>query len=93
MQIALFIAGDAGEWFYRVEDGLVLKSPCYRAPAVSGCCFFGSRPIVGELSIIEGRPAFGVILVVAVREALLSFFNRAAFEDFAKRHPEIYKRW
>jgi CRP/FNR family transcriptional regulator, cyclic AMP receptor protein len=29
--------------------------------------------------------------VVAVRPAVLSFLSRADFEDFAKKHPEVYQ--
>src|ERR1700735_2070307 len=49
----------------------------------------GKGAIVGELSIIDGLPRSAT--VVAVRDAALSFLSRAAFEDFAKHHPEIYK--
>ena len=51
--------------------------------------FLGTRAIVGELSMIDGRPRSAS--VVTVRAAKLSFLSRTAFEDFANKHPEIYK--
>jgi len=51
--------------------------------------FLGSGAIVGELSIIDGLPRSAS--VVAVRPALLSFLSRAAFDEFANRHPDVYK--
>ena len=51
--------------------------------------FLGPGAIVGELSMIDGRPRSAS--VVAVRAAKLSFLSRAAFEDFATKHSEVYK--
>jgi CRP-like cAMP-binding protein len=41
------------------------------------------------MSIIDGLPRSAS--VVAVRPAVLSFLSRADFEDFAKKHPEVYQ--
>ena len=51
--------------------------------------FLGPSAVVGELSMIDGLPRSAS--VVAVRPAALSFLSRAAFETFAKKHPELYK--
>jgi CRP/FNR family transcriptional regulator, cyclic AMP receptor protein len=51
--------------------------------------FIGPGHIVGELSIIDGLPRSAS--VVAVRPTSLSLLSRVAFEDFAYKHPEIYK--
>ena len=51
--------------------------------------FFGPGGVVGELAIIDGRPRSAS--VVAVRDTTLSFLSRAAFDDFAGKHPEVYK--
>jgi CRP-like cAMP-binding protein len=51
--------------------------------------FLGSGAIVGELSLIDGLPRSAS--VVAVRSAQLSFLSRGAFEEFANKHPEVYK--
>jgi CRP/FNR family transcriptional regulator, cyclic AMP receptor protein len=85
----LFLAGDAGDGCYRVEDGLLKVSMVSRSGTERILAFFGPGAIVGELSIIDGLPRSAS--VTAVRPAALSFLSRSAFEDFAKKHPEIYK--
>jgi CRP/FNR family cyclic AMP-dependent transcriptional regulator len=85
----LFMAGDVGDGCYRVEDGLLKVTMVSRAGGERILAFLGAGAIVGELSIIDGLPRSAS--VVAVRDASLSFLSRAAFEDFAKKHPEIYK--
>jgi CRP-like cAMP-binding protein len=51
--------------------------------------FLGPGAIVGELAVIDGLPRS--TSVAAVRDTALSFLSRAAFEEFAQGHPEIYK--
>jgi CRP/FNR family transcriptional regulator, cyclic AMP receptor protein len=85
----LFLAGDAGDGCYRVEDGLLKVSMVSRSGTERILAFLGPGAIVGELSIIDGLPRSAS--VTAVRDAALSFLSRSAFEDFAKKHPEIYK--
>jgi CRP-like cAMP-binding protein len=85
----LFLAGDAGDGCYRVEDGLLKVTMVSRAGGERILAFLGAGAIVGELSIIDGLPRSAS--VVAVRAATLSFLSRAAFEDFARKHPEVYK--
>jgi CRP/FNR family transcriptional regulator, cyclic AMP receptor protein len=85
----LFLAGDAGDGCYRVEDGLLKVTMMSRSGTERILAFLGPNAIVGELSIIDGLPRSAS--VVAVRNSSLSFLSRAAFEDFAKKHPEIYK--
>ena len=85
----LFMAGDAGNGCYRVEDGLLKVTIMSRAGNERILAFLGAGAIVGELSIIDGLPRSAS--VVGVRPSSLSFLSRAAFEDFAKKHPEIYK--
>jgi CRP/FNR family transcriptional regulator, cyclic AMP receptor protein len=85
----LFLAGDAGDGCYRIEDGLLKVTMVSRAGNERILAFLGPGTIVGELSIIDGLPRSAS--VVAVRDATLSFLSRAAFEDFARKHPEIYK--
>jgi CRP-like cAMP-binding protein len=88
-EAALFLAGDAGDGCYRVEDGLLKVTMMSRSGTERILAFLGQGSIVGELSIIDGLPRSAS--VVAVRDAALSFLSRSAFEDFAARHPEIYK--
>jgi CRP/FNR family transcriptional regulator, cyclic AMP receptor protein len=85
----LFLAGDAGDGCYRVDDGLLKVTMVSRGGTERILAFLGPGAIVGELSIIDGLPRSAS--VVAVRAAALSFLSRAAFEDFAQKHPEIYK--
>jgi CRP/FNR family transcriptional regulator, cyclic AMP receptor protein len=85
----LFLAGDAGDGCYRVDDGLLKVTMVSRSGTERILAFLGQRAIVGELSIIDGLPRSAS--VVAVRAAVLSFLSRAAFEAFASKHPEIYK--
>src|SRR5580658_6177907 len=85
----LFLASDPGDGCYRVEEGLLKVTMVSRAGSERILAFLGPGAIVGELSIIDGLPRSAS--VVAVRDASLSFLSRAAFEDFAKRHPEVYK--
>jgi CRP-like cAMP-binding protein len=85
----LFVAGDAGNGCYRVEDGLVKVTMMSRAGVERILAFLGPGAIVGELAIIDGRPRSAS--VVAVRETRLKFLSRATFEEFAGEHPEVYK--
>jgi CRP/FNR family transcriptional regulator, cyclic AMP receptor protein len=85
----LFLAGDAGDGCYRVDDGLLKVTMVSRSGTERILAFLGHGAIVGELSIIDGLPRSAS--VVAVRAAVLSFLSRAAFEDFAAKYPEIYK--
>ncbi|HXX51209.1 MAG TPA: Crp/Fnr family transcriptional regulator [Xanthobacteraceae bacterium] len=85
----LFLAGDAGDGCYRVEDGLLKVTMVSRSGTERILAFLGKGAIVGEMSIIDGLPRSAS--VVAVRAAELSFLSRAAFEEFANKHPEIYK--
>jgi CRP/FNR family transcriptional regulator, cyclic AMP receptor protein len=85
----LFVTGDAGDGCYRVEGGLLKVTMVSRAGTERILAFLGSGAIVGELSLIDGLPRSAS--VVAVRPAQLAFLSRAAFEEFANKHPEVYK--
>jgi len=85
----LFLAGDSGDGCYRVGDGLLKVTMVSRSGSERILTFLGPGNIVGELSIIDGLPRSAS--VVAVRPSSLSFLSRAAFEQFANKHPEIYK--
>ena len=85
----LFLAGDVGDGCYRVEDGLLKVTMVSRSGNERILAFLGPRAIVGELSIIDGLPRSAS--VVGVRNSTLSFLSRAAFEEFARNHPEVYK--
>jgi CRP-like cAMP-binding protein len=85
----LFLAGDAGDGCYLVEDGLLKVTMVSRAGTERILAFLGKGAIVGELSILDGLPRSAS--VVAVRDSALGFISRAAFENFAGKHPEVYK--
>jgi CRP/FNR family transcriptional regulator, cyclic AMP receptor protein len=85
----LFLTGDPGDGCYRVDDGLLKVTMVSRSGNERILAFLGAGAIVGELSMIDGRPRSAS--VVTVRAAKLSFLSRAAFEDFTKKHPEVYK--
>jgi CRP/FNR family transcriptional regulator, cyclic AMP receptor protein len=85
----LFLAGDAGDGCYRVEQGLLKVTMVSRLGAERILAFLGPGAIVGELAVIDGLPRSAS--VVAVRPTVLSFLSQAAFDDFAAKHPDIYK--
>jgi CRP/FNR family transcriptional regulator, cyclic AMP receptor protein len=85
----LFLAGDPGDGCYRVEDGLLKVTMVSRSGTERILAFLGGGAIVGELSMIDGRPRSAS--VVAVRPTVLSFLSHAAFEAFAQTHLEVYK--
>lgn len=85
----LFLAGDAGDGCYRIGDGLLKVTMVSRTGSERILAFLGPGHVVGELSIIDGLPRSAS--VIAVRPTSLSFLSRAAFEEFAKKHPDIYK--
>ncbi|MGC2078445.1 MAG: Crp/Fnr family transcriptional regulator, partial [Xanthobacteraceae bacterium] len=85
----LFRAGDTDDDCYRVEDGLLKVIIVSRSGAERILAFLGRGAIVGELSIIDGLPRSAS--VVAVRDTTLRCLSRVAFEDFAEKHPELYK--
>jgi CRP/FNR family transcriptional regulator, cyclic AMP receptor protein len=83
----LFDAGDPGNGCYRVDEGLLKVVMVSHTGSERILAFLGPGDIVGELSIIDGRPRSAS--VVAVRDAALSFLSRTAFETFADEHPQI----
>lgn len=85
----LFLEGDPGDGCYRVDDGLLKVTIVSRGGSERILALQGLGAIIGELSMIDGRPRSAS--VVAVRAAKLSFLSRAAFEAFAEKHPEVYR--
>jgi CRP-like cAMP-binding protein len=86
---ALFLAGDGGDGCYLVEEGLLKGVIASHSGGERILAFLGPGAIVGEMSIIDGRPRSAS--VVAMRQAALKYLSRAAFEEFTKRYPEVYK--
>jgi CRP/FNR family transcriptional regulator, cyclic AMP receptor protein len=86
---ALFVAGDAGDGCYRIEQGLlkvVITSPRGDERILA---ILGPGAIAGELSVIDGQPRSASVF--AIRPCELSFISRAAFEECTRQHPEIYR--
>jgi len=85
----LFRAGDTDDDCYRVEDGLLKVTMVSHSGAERILAFLGPGAIVGELSILDGLPRSAS--VVAVRDTTMRCLSRVAFEEFAEKHPELYK--
>jgi CRP/FNR family transcriptional regulator, cyclic AMP receptor protein len=85
----LFLTGDVGDGCYRVDNGLLKVTMVSRSGSERILAFVGPGTIVGELSVVDSLPRSAS--VIAVRDAALSFLSRANFEDFAKKHPEVYR--
>src|SRR5258705_6712062 len=74
----LFIAGDAGDGCYRVEEGLLKASMLSPTGGERILAIFGPGAMIGELSMIDG--AARSASVTAIRDAKLQFVSRASFE-------------
>jgi CRP/FNR family cyclic AMP-dependent transcriptional regulator len=85
----LFLAGDPGDGFYRVDEGLLKISIESATGAERILAILGPGAIVGDLSIIDGKPRSAT--VTALRDCKLRFVSRGGFEAFARKEPEIYK--
>ena len=87
--VVLFLAGDPGDGFYRLDEGLLKVSIESATGAERILAILGPGAIVGDLAIIDGKPRSAT--VAALRDCKLRFVSRAAFEEFARKEPEIYK--
>ena len=85
----LFLAGDAGDGCYRVDEGLLKASILSPAGGERILAIFGPGAVIGELSMIDGAPRSAS--VTAIRAAKLQFVSRAAFEAFGVANPDVYK--
>jgi CRP/FNR family transcriptional regulator, cyclic AMP receptor protein len=85
----VFLAGDAGDGCYRIEEGLLKVSVVAAGGAERILAILGPGAIVGELSMIDGTPRSAT--VSALRESKLCFVSRAAFEAFGQANPDVYR--
>jgi CRP-like cAMP-binding protein len=85
----LFLAGDAGDGCYRVEEGLLKASVVAPGGSERILAIFGPGSLVGELSMIDGEPRSAS--VAALRPSKLSLVSRSGFEAFASSNPELYR--
>src|SRR4051812_11469639 len=79
---ALFRAGDLGNGCYRIQTGLVKIVVASQQGEERIISLLGPDDIVGELSMIDGRPRSAS--VVAIEDCSLSFVSQAKFEKYAK---------
>jgi len=86
---ALFFAGDPGDGFYRLDEGLLKVSITSATGAERILAILGPGSIVGDLAIIDGKPRSAS--VTALRDCKLRFVSRPAFEAFASKEPQIYQ--
>jgi CRP-like cAMP-binding protein len=85
----LFLAGDAGDGCYRVDEGLLKASMLSPNGGERILAIFGPGAMIGELSMIDGAPRSAS--VTAVRAARLQFVSRAAFDAFGSSNPDVYR--
>lgn len=85
----LFLSGDPGDGFYRVEEGLLKITIASATGAERILAILGPGSIVGDLAIIDGKPRSAS--VTALRASKLQFISQQAFAAFAAENPEIYK--
>src|SRR5262249_15738884 len=85
----LFVAGDDGDGWYRVEEGLFKASVSVATGSERILAILGPGSVVGELSMIDSAPRSAS--VSALRDSKLSFVDCAAFETFAQSTPELYR--
>src|SRR5260370_7404028 len=84
---ALFRAGDVGDGCYRIQTGLVKIVVASQLGEERIISLLGPNAIVGELSMIDGRPRSAS--VIAIADCLLSFVSRANFQKHTEAHPEL----
>jgi CRP/FNR family transcriptional regulator, cyclic AMP receptor protein len=84
---ALFRAGDAGDGCYRIQTGLVKIVVASQQGEERIISLLGPDAIVGELSMIDGRPRSAS--VVGIADCSLSFVSRDKFQKYSEAHPEL----
>jgi CRP/FNR family cyclic AMP-dependent transcriptional regulator len=85
----LFLAGDAGDGCYLIEEGLLKVTVVSPTGGERILAILGAGAVVGELAMIDGAPRSSS--VCAVRESALRFIGRAEFQVFGEKHPDIYR--
>jgi CRP/FNR family transcriptional regulator, cyclic AMP receptor protein len=85
----LFLAGDAGEGCYRVDEGLLKASMLSPTGGERILAIFGVGAVIGELSMIDGAPRSAS--VTAIRPTKLQFVSRVSFDAFGIDNPDVYK--
>jgi CRP/FNR family cyclic AMP-dependent transcriptional regulator len=83
----LFRAGDIGDGCYQVQSGLLKVVVASQQGEERIISLLGPGAIVGELSLIDGRPRSAS--VVAIADCALSLVSRAKFQACIVSHPEL----
>jgi CRP/FNR family transcriptional regulator, cyclic AMP receptor protein len=86
----VFVAGDAGDGCYRVEEGLLKVSVVASGGEERIFAILGPGSFIGELSMIDGAPRSAS--VCALRESKLSFISRADFDAYGHANPDVYRQ-
>lgn len=84
---SLFRAGDVGDGCYRIQTGLVKIVVASREGEEHIISLLGPEAVVGELSMIDGRPRSAS--VVAIADCSLLFISRDKFQRYTDAHPEL----
>jgi CRP/FNR family transcriptional regulator, cyclic AMP receptor protein len=85
----LFAAGDACDGCYHVLEGLLKVTVAVPPRRERILAILGPGGFAGELSMMDGAPRSAS--VIALRASKLYFFSRAAFDEFGREHPELYR--
>jgi CRP-like cAMP-binding protein len=88
-QQTLFTAGDPGDGFYVLDEGLLKVNVVSVEGAERILAILGPGDLLGELSVIDGAPRSAS--VTAIRASKLRFVSRTVFEAVAERQPELYR--
>ena len=86
----VFVAGDAGDGCYRVDEGLLKVSVVGSRGEELILAILGPGSVVGELSMIDGEPRSASVF--ALRDSKLSFVTRASFEAYCQSNPDVYRQ-
>ena len=84
---SLFRAGGVGDGCYRIQTGLVKIVVASQQGEERIISLLGPNAIVGELSMIDGRPRSAS--VVAIADCSLSFVSLDKFRKYTEAHPEL----
>jgi CRP/FNR family transcriptional regulator, cyclic AMP receptor protein len=82
----LFAAGDAGDGCYRLDKGLLKVMVTSTSGEERIVAILGPGAVVGELAMIDQMPRSAT--VVALRDSVLRFTSREAYEKRVLEHPE-----
>src|SRR5262249_37234854 len=82
----LFAVGDAGDGCYRLDQGLLKVMVTSTSGEERIVAILGPGAVVGELAMIDRMPRSAT--VVALRDSVLRFISREAYEKRVLAFPE-----